>query len=174
MPKVETTWRDLLESVASGVLSNKKHNWSSYSLYMVYFLPVMQEKHGWANDVPRFMHMLQHVHRATNHTFSAWHLKSFHDTEKVLTIHHHLTFDCLGGKCSTMYVPKEIAQLNHYRNDCRFTLEKECPYYKSHTVRDDSILRYKATLVNNTLNALRHTGLLNDHQVMLNKTKIST
>ncbi|XP_063879434.1 uncharacterized protein LOC135110749 [Scylla paramamosain] len=160
MPKTRSSWKEIMESVAPGVLSSKDHKWSSFAHYMVYFLPIMQEKHGWMKDVPHFMHMLQNLHRAANHTFSKWHLKSIHDTQRVLTINHHFAFECLGGNCSVRFIPKETAQLNHYRSDCRWTLEKECPYYKNHTVLDDSIMRFKAPLLNSTLNTLYQLGFL--------------
>ncbi|MPC76036.1 hypothetical protein E2C01_070437 [Portunus trituberculatus] len=161
MPKVRSSWKEILESVAPGVLSGKGHKWSSFAHYMVYFLPVMREKHGWMKDVPHFMHTLQNVYRAANHSFSKWHMKSIHDTQKVLTIHHHYPFTCLGGECSIMFIPSETAQLNHYRNDCRSTLKKECPYYKNNTILDDSILRFKAPLLRNSFNTLHHLGFLN-------------
>ncbi|XP_063851767.1 uncharacterized protein LOC135095057 [Scylla paramamosain] len=162
MPKTKSSWKEIMESIAPGVLSGKDYKWSSFAHYMVYFLPVMQQKHGWVNDVPHFMPMLQNLHRAANHSFSKWQIKSIHDTQRVLTIHNHFPFNCLGGKCSTLFIPRETAQLNHYRNDCRWTLRKECPYYKNHTILDDSILRFKAPLLNNTLNTLYQLGFLKE------------
>lgn len=160
MPKINLSLRDLVETVTPGALSDKIYKWSSYAFYMTYFLSVMQRNHGWATDVPLFMHMLQNLHRASNHTFSKWHLKSFHNTQRVLTIHHHSPFECLGGACTTMFIPTETGQLHHYRNDCRWSLAKECPYYKNHTVLDEAILRFKTPLLTNTLHTLRHLGFL--------------
>ncbi|KAG0714438.1 hypothetical protein GWK47_014154 [Chionoecetes opilio] len=155
MPRNASGWRELMQQVAPKAMSGEAHPRSSYYVRNVYFLDSMQEKQGWDRNVPRFMHMLQHVHRAINYTAPTSYIKAFHDTERVQTLHNHFPFSCLMNNCSSISIPTTKAHLQHYRKDCVNDLRKLCAYYRNHTVMDQAILRYKEPLKRATLKTLR-------------------
>ena len=156
MPRTVPGWKELMEKLAPQVMSGEGHPHSSYYARNVYFLDSMQDEHGWAEDVPRFMHMLQHVYRAANYTGPGSYIKAFHDPQRVLTLHNHFPFSCLAKGCSSFSIPTKDAHLQHYRTQCVGELRKVCPYYRNHTILDDSILKFKELLLRGTLRTLRH------------------
>ncbi|MPC21722.1 hypothetical protein E2C01_014718 [Portunus trituberculatus] len=164
MPRTVPSWKELLEQVAPQAMSGEDHPYVSYYARNVYFLDSMQDKHGWAMDVPRFMHMLQHLYRASKYTKPTSYIKAFHDPQLVLTMHNHFPFSCLTPSCSHYRIPTEVAHLQHYRVTCVAELRKMCHNFENHTVLDDDILRYKEPLLRGTLRTLRHTGFLQKEQ----------
>ncbi|XP_063880400.1 uncharacterized protein LOC135111213 isoform X1 [Scylla paramamosain] len=162
MPRAVPNWKELLEQVAPQVMSGEDHPYASYYARNVYFLDSMQDKHGWAMDVPRFMHMLQHLYRAANYTAATSYIKAFHDPQLVLTLHNHFPFSCLTPHCRYFRIPTKVAHLQHYRVQCVSELKKVCPYYRNHTVLDDDILKFKEALLRGTLHTLRHLGFLQE------------
>lgn len=164
MPRKTRNWRELMQRLAPEVMAGTGHPYSSYAARNVYFLDDMQTLHGWAPDVPPFMHMLQHVYRAANYTEPGSYIKAFHDPQWVLTLHNHYPLSCLSGSCRSMNVPEKEAHLQHYRKDCVPELRDVCPYYRSHTVREDAILRLKKPLLDAALLTLRRLGFLQDVQ----------
>ncbi|XP_063880618.1 uncharacterized protein LOC135111326 [Scylla paramamosain] len=160
MPRAVPSWKELLEQVAPQVMSGEGHPYASYYARNVYFLDSMQDKHGLAMDIPRFMHMLQHLYRAANYTPPERFIKAFHDPQLVLTLHNHFAFSCLTHKCPPFRIPTEVAHLQHYRVQCVSKIKDLCPYYRNHTVLDGDILRFKDPLLRGTLRTLRHLGFL--------------
>lgn len=162
MPRTTQNWESLMKIIAPAVMSESGHPKSSYVARHVYFLDSMQEEHGWATDVPQYMHFLQHVYRAFNYTKPGSYVKCFHDPQRVLTLHNHFPLSCLEGGCSFENMPTELVHLQHYRSECKPELKKVCPSFLNHTVLEDSILRYKEPLVRGTVRALRELGFITD------------
>ncbi|MPC36044.1 hypothetical protein E2C01_029489 [Portunus trituberculatus] len=160
MPRTVPNWKELLEEVAPQAMSGENHPYASYYARNVYFLDPMQKKHGWAMDVPRFMHMLQHLYRSAKYTGPTSYIKAFHDPQVVLTLHNHFPFSCLTSKCPHYRIPIEVAHLQHYRVSCVAELRKMCHKFENDTVLGDDILRYKEPLLHGTLSTLQHLGFL--------------
>ncbi|XP_063854098.1 uncharacterized protein LOC135096507 isoform X2 [Scylla paramamosain] len=162
MPRTTQNWETLMKKIAPEVMSGSGHPRSSYVARHVYFLDSMQEEHGWATDVPHYMHFLQHVYRAFNYTGPGSYVKCFHDPQRVHTLHNHYPISCLKGGCSHEDMPTELVHLQHYRSGCKPELKKVCPLFLNHTVLEDSILRYKEPLVRGTVRTLRDLGFTLD------------
>ncbi|XP_050725350.1 uncharacterized protein LOC127003037 [Eriocheir sinensis] len=160
MPRATPDWRQLMRQLAPEAMAGLGNPYSSYYARHVYFLDGMQEAHGWTADAPRFMHMLQHLHRARNYTGPGSYVKAFHDPQRVLTLHNHFPFSCLPGGCRALSIPTEAAHLQHYRSDCVGELRGRCPDFRNHTVREDAILRFKEPLIQGVLRTLRRLGFL--------------
>ncbi|XP_077295621.1 uncharacterized protein LOC143917881 [Arctopsyche grandis] len=158
MPVKDTDWGTLMDKVVA--TSNKEHAVprASYNVRNVYFLDDLQHAHGWFSDIPRYMHMLQHVYRAKNFTKPMQYVKCFHDPQRVLTLHNHFPLACLGSSCTSYAIDTEDAQLQHYRADCVKTLKKSCEQFRQESVMDTTVWRYKDTLVNRVTDTLRTLG----------------
>lgn len=160
VPRTVPDWRQLMRQLAPQVMAGDESPYTSYYARNVYFLDDMQEPHGWAADVPRFMHMMQHLYRARNYTGPGSYVKAFHDPQRVLTLHNHFPFSCLPGGCHGFSIPKEVAHLQHYRRDCVGELRGRCPDFRNHTVLESAMLRLKEPLVRGVLHTLRSLGFL--------------
>ncbi|KAH8289253.1 uncharacterized protein [Drosophila kikkawai] len=159
MPKGGSVlWSELMDKVRPESRKIKPDGFHSYNFRNVYFLDDQQHEHGWHKDIPKYMHMLQHVHRAKNYTKPNQYVKCFHDPERVLTLHNHFPLSCLGGVCKSYPVDTQDAQLQHYRADCVKTLKKSCEEYREHSVEDKTIWKYKDELIRRTIKALDTLG----------------
>ena len=104
--------------------------------------------------------MMQHVYRSDKHTRPGHYIKAFHDPQKVLTLHNHFPFSCLGG-CKFHSVSTSLGQLQHYRPDCVSDLRKVCQErYRNNTVRDTSLWSVRDTVVHRTNNVLLKMGFI--------------
>lgn len=160
MPKSSASWSTLMKKLSPEVMSGISHTNASYCLRNVYFLDSMQENHSRVQDVPHYMHMLQHVYRAYNYTRPGFYVKCFHDPEVVVTLHNHYHLSCYKNWCHSYSIPTEDAHLQHYRSTCVSELKKNCHKFHNHTQLDNSITRFQEPLVTNTKNILHHLGFL--------------
>lgn len=168
MPKNDDmTWHDLMRRVLPKGLKIKNETYPSYNVRNVYFFDSWNHEHGWKRDIPKYMHMLQHVVRATNYTKPNQYVKCFHNPERVLTLHNHFPLACLGGTCQSFPISTEDAQLQHYRADCVRTLKKSCEDFKEHREEDTTIWKYKDELVDRTMKTLDKLGFFINKSTML-------
>lgn len=158
MPVDGTTWKGLMDRVLPKALKINKEERASYNVRNVYFLDDLLHNHGWFKEIPKYMHMLQHVYRAKNFTKPGQYVKCFHNTEKVLILHNHYPLACLGSGCTSYPIDTTDAQLHHYRADCVKTLKKSCEDFKKNSVMDVTIWKFKQPLVNRVSTALRTLG----------------
>jgi hypothetical protein len=155
MPTRENTWKELMERrVIPDSLAIKNESRASYNIRNVYFLDDLLHEHGWFKEIPKYMHMLQHVERTFNFTKAGQFVKCFHNPERVLTLHNHFPLACLEKACTSYSVPTQLAQLQHYRADCVKQLKKSCDAFRNHTVTDKTIWRYKDELINRVTRTL--------------------
>lgn len=160
MPKDDMNWHDLMKRVLPKSKKLRNDTYPSYNVRNVYFLDEHQHEHGWYKDIPKYLHMLQHVHRAQNYTKPNQYIKCFHNPEKVLTLHNHFPLSCLGGVCQSFPIATDDAQLQHYRADCVKTLKKSCGEFKEHSIEDTSIWRFKDQLISRSVKTLEKLGFL--------------
>ncbi|XP_055611812.1 uncharacterized protein LOC129758338 [Uranotaenia lowii] len=160
MPKLEEdrTWRDLMNRVVEKSFKVRNDSHHSFNVRNVYFFDQDQHDHEWAKDVPRYMHMVQHVHRSKNYTKPNQYVKCFHNPERVLTLHNHFPISCLGGACHSFPISTDDAQLQHYRADCVRTLKKSCEEFRENQIRDTTIWKYKDELIQRTRRTLDILG----------------
>ncbi|KAG7197192.1 hypothetical protein KM043_007270 [Ampulex compressa] len=156
MPVQDATWQDLMKRIMPKALKIRNETRASYNVRNVYFLD--DQQHGYYKDIPRYMHMLQHVYRSRNFTMPNQYIKCFHDTERVVTVHNHFPLACLGAGCTSYPIEIEDAQLQHYRADCVKSLKKTCVEYRENSVLDTTIWRYKDKLVERVTATLKLLG----------------
>ena len=161
MPKTTNSWKELMETIVPKSLEFKNEPRSSYFVRNVYFFDSLSKNDSVFPDIPHYMHMLQHVYRSRNFTEPYSYIKCFHNPERVLTLHNHFPFSCLGKRCSFYAIKPEDAQLQHYRKDCVSDLKKQCDdVYKKHTLMDTTIWQYKESVITRVKNTLNHLGFL--------------
>lgn len=157
IPKHDMTWAKLMERIKSKASTIEAKTFSSYNVRNVYFLDEYQSKRGWYQHIPKYLHMLQHIHRAQNFTRENSQVKCFHDPEHVITLHNHFPVNCFGGKCQSYSISTEDAQLHHYRTYCKKLFAIHCDYFKEY-VRDTTIWKFKAELIKRSEKALKSLG----------------
>ncbi|XP_037091567.1 uncharacterized protein LOC119111841 [Pollicipes pollicipes] len=163
MPTAYASWAALMKAIvprANIEAKKKKKEIASYNARNVYFFDVQDHEHTWHRDIPRYMHMLQHVRRSRNYTKPGHYIKCFHRTDRVIALHNHFPLACLGG-CLSYSINTSEAQLQHYRADCVGSLKKTCESeYKRNAVLDTSIWRYKEELTARATRTLVTLGFL--------------
>ncbi|XP_018323544.1 uncharacterized protein LOC108735849 [Agrilus planipennis] len=157
MPVEGTSWKGLMDKVVRKGLKNNEEP-ASYNVRNVYFLDDLLHDHGWFKDIPKYMHMLQHVYRTKNFTKPGQYVKCFHNTERVLVLHNHFPLACLGGACRSYAIETSDAQMHHYRADCVKTLSKACNDFKKNSVMDTTVWKFKDPLIQRATTTLRTLG----------------
>ncbi|XP_049871794.1 uncharacterized protein LOC126370814 [Pectinophora gossypiella] len=171
IPLKDKNWSSLMRRVlplSTPALGQRRR--SSYYATNLFFLDSLRHNHSWEEDVPRYMHMLQHVYRTRNFTQHGDHVKAFHETDRVLTLHNHFPIHCLGEPCSPYPLPTNVARLQHYRVQCRKPLSQICKNLMEHSVRDLTLWRWRGPLVertNKALRALTHSNRINYNTTLM-------
>ena len=139
-------------------------SWNFRNVYFMDEMTDLREQHKHFADIPSYLHMLQHVYRSANYTKKGQYVKSFHNPEKVLTVHNHYPLACIGGGCGkskSFNVETDLGHLQHYRSDCVSALKKSCEEdFKSVSVFDSTIWRWKEPVIEKTTDALLKLGFL--------------
>ena len=160
MPVRDATWGELMDRVLPKAFKLRNETRASYNVRNVYFLDDLLHSHGEFKNIPRYMHMLQHVYRSKNFTKPNQYIKCFHNPERVVTLHNHFPLACLGAGCTSYPIDTEDAQLQHYRADCVKSLKKTCIEYRENSVLDTTIWRYKDKLISRVTSTLKTLGFL--------------
>ena len=158
MPVQDATWQDLMKRVLQKAFKIRNETRASYNVRNVYFLDDLLHSHGYFKDIPKYMHMLQHVYRSKNFTKPNQYIKCFHNPERVVTLHNHFPLACLGAGCTSYPIETEDAQLQHYRADCVKSLKKTCVEYREKSLLDTTIWRYKDQLIERVTRTLETLG----------------
>lgn len=158
MPVKDATWQDLMKRVLNKAFKIRNETRASYNVRNVYFLDDLLHSHGFFKDIPKYMHMLQHVYRSKNFTKPNQYIKCFHNPERVVTLHNHFPLACLGAGCTSYPIETEDAQLQHYRADCVKSLKKSCVEYRENSVLDTTIWRYRDQLIDRVTRTLETLG----------------
>ncbi|XP_078039293.1 uncharacterized protein LOC144471282 [Augochlora pura] len=158
MPVKDATWQDLMKRVLNKAFKIRNETRASYNVRNVYFLDDLLHSHGFFKDMPKYMHMLQHVYRSKNFTKPNQYIKCFHNPERVVTLHNHFPLACLGAGCTSYPIETEDAQLQHYRADCVKSLKKTCVEYRENSVLDTTIWRYRDQLIDRVTRTLETLG----------------
>ncbi|KAK7793902.1 hypothetical protein R5R35_003579 [Gryllus longicercus] len=173
MPINTNSWKELMDIVEVKALVQKNETRASYNVRNVYFLDDLIHEHGWFKDIPKYMHMLQHVYRSKNFTKPNQYVKCFHNPERALTLHNHFPLACLGSGCTSYSITTSDAQLQHYRADCVRNLKKSCVEYRQNSIVDTTIWKFKDKLIKRTTETLRKLGFFNLKDARAHKLGVS-
>ncbi|XP_063628669.1 uncharacterized protein LOC134800134 [Cydia splendana] len=149
VPMEDPDWSSLLKRQPPAI---------TYYAQNIYYLdePASREP-----GVPRYMYMLQHVHRACNFSMLYWNVKAFHETGRVLALHNHYPLACIGGECSQYAISTAQVRLHHYRANCADVAERGLSEeMRLSPVRDAVLWRWAGRLVPRVERALAALALL--------------
>lgn len=162
MPKrpEDKTWKDLMNRYHDAGKLTRNDTDAAYVSSNVFFLSDNDHANEIQPEVPTDLHFLQHIYRASNFSQQGVGIKSFQDTEQVITVHNHFPIECVGKSfCSRSTFSKDDAQLQHYRRGCENYPKKECEGFRQHTVKDASLWKLKEEIISNvkqTVEALKN------------------
>ena len=144
IPTKHANWMDMMDDVVEQ-LRDKKEEFASWNFRNVYFLDNMTDLLDPQpdEDIPKEFHMMRHVYRSAKYNAPGANVKSFHNPEKVLTLHNHFS-------SPTFSVDSEIGHLQHYRTWCANYLSKVCAKdFMANPLRDTTIWRWKEQVTAN-------------------------
>ena len=142
---------DMMDDVVEQ-LRDKKEEFASWNFRNVYFLDNMTDLRDPQPDegIPKEFHMMRHVYRSAKYNAPGMNVKSFHNPEKVLTLHNHLPHAVFPNTKRTFSVDPEIGHLQHYRTWCANYLSKVCAKdFMANPLRDTTIWRWKEQVIAN-------------------------
>ena len=128
---------------------------STFVFQHVYFGDWMPEERedSEGNEIPSYFHMMRHVHRSIR--YRDFNVKSFHDTEKTLTVYNHYALRCLSGPCKKFIAQPVQGHLQHFRMKPRIGY----PVSKT-TVKDTSLWKIKDIVIKRTTQTLTDLNFL--------------
>lgn len=147
LPVIDENWHDLMDRALA--YFNSTFMYESYITQNLYFPDVGAPLF---DDIPKYHYMLQHVQRSVNFSKRGEAGKSIIFPDRVTVVHNNMAIKCLDGVwCERYSIPKNMSQLNHYRDKMD---------HKSFnvTVEDKLVWRFKDKLlkkVRRTLNATK-------------------
>ena len=144
VPIKHANWMDMMDDVVEQ-LRDKKEEFASWNFRNVYFLDNMTDLLDPQpdEDIPKEFHMMRHVYRSAKYNAPGANVKSFHNPEKILTLHNHFS-------SPTFSVDSEIGHLQHYRTWCANYLSKVCAKdFMANPLRDTTIWRWKEQVTAN-------------------------
>ena len=117
MPLQHNNWNDLIREIKNKT-PGASDNISTLVFRHALFLYKEKEEVGdvvMEEDIPEWLHMMNHVYRSVRYLPRGFNVKSFHSTERTKIIQNHYALSCL-GPCKRHHVDISLAQLNHYRD----------------------------------------------------------
>ncbi|XP_047999688.1 uncharacterized protein LOC125236803 [Leguminivora glycinivorella] len=148
VPREDLNWSSLLKRQPPS---------TSYFARNVYYL---EEPGGLELRAPRYMHMLQRVHRARRLSSRGCNVKAFHKTARVLALHNHYPLACVDGRCSVRDLRSEQALLHHYSAQYSRKQRWASADTRAAPVRDAALWRWARRLVPRVRRALAALALL--------------
>ncbi|XP_059473263.1 uncharacterized protein LOC132195342 isoform X1 [Neocloeon triangulifer] len=163
LPLRVKTWSELIFNITLPKARRVKNGTNiSFVARNVHFMDDRKEYKDWLPGIPRYMHMLHHVLRNSEHMPPGSGIKVFHNSEIILSLHNHYPRGCLldGGRwCEHFDFDLKDAHLQHY---CVGRGKFECSTKREGNLTlDMSILRYRQELVEAVRDTLKRTGFLN-------------
>ncbi|XP_059473573.1 uncharacterized protein LOC132195525 [Neocloeon triangulifer] len=159
--KVET-WPELIfDRTVPNARAAKNVTYASFMAGNIHFMDDKKEYNDWHPDIPRYMHMLQHVLRNSDYVRAGYGVKAFHDTDLILALHNHYARACIGNDefwCESVHFDTIEAHLQHY---CSGRNKPECMTMRDGALTlDTSIWRYKDELIRTVQQTLKRLGFL--------------
>ncbi|XP_065340694.1 uncharacterized protein LOC135939992 isoform X2 [Cloeon dipterum] len=158
LPLKVDNWYDLIYKVTIPKHKKNKEGIASFVARNVHFMDDTDEYQDWTQGIPKYMHMLQNVHRNVSHTKKGDAIKCFHNTDYVLALHNHFARLCLRDYCPCVDFDIEDTHMQHY---CLGRKKSECKWKRGKDlVVDTSMWRFKDKLIPATQKVLRAIGFL--------------
>lgn len=158
VPTENENWHTMLDKIESN-----KPGMVSYCFPNVYFMDDMLEAnlhHSHFEDIPQYLHMMQHVYRSRQYSKKGYFVKCMHSTEKVKTLHNHYPLHCL-GVCYTDTQNVTVGHLQHYRKTCVKEISGSCAKkFRNDTELDNRLWRYKDKVIERTKKTLIKLGFI--------------
>ncbi|KAK4877833.1 hypothetical protein RN001_010339 [Aquatica leii] len=153
VPLIGDTWKDVVNYIED----NLDNQYDSYNFRVAIYMTDMFLTHKSFDDIPEYMHMINHINRAPIIERPGMYIKSFHNTETVLSLHNHYPITCMMRKrCKNHSMDPKVALLHHYK---RRSIEKYTEFLKT-SVADSTIWKYKSVLIDRVTGALKKMGFL--------------
>ncbi|XP_065340278.1 uncharacterized protein LOC135939697 [Cloeon dipterum] len=158
LPLQVDNWYDLIYKVAIPKNKQRTEGIASFVARNVHFMDDTDEYQDWTQGIPKYMHMLQNIHRNVSHSEIGNSIKCIHNTDYVLALHNHYARHCLGDYCPDVDFDLEDAHMQHY---CLGRKKSECKWKRGKDlVVDTSMWRFKDKLIPATQKVLRTIGFL--------------
>lgn len=154
MPKIGN-WNNLLDTLER---DEKLKSASAFYTRNVYFLDQFLPKGLTFPNIPKYLHIMNHVYRTQNFTPPRHYVKTFHKTTEIVTLHNHLPLRCVTWVCAMREIDPKLAQLQHYRADCALGAKQFCRELKKNTVMDSGVWRFKDVVVERAVRTLKALG----------------
>jgi hypothetical protein len=150
VPVKEYDWRNLLDKLSNETPSET----DSYRAENTIFTTICDRSTKWQEDIPTYMHTLQHVLINPIKT-RVYNTKTFFKSEFVKIIHNHFAKKCL-TPCQSHWIHRKQAKLHHYRSKDR--LRKSCENIRPNLTIDTTLWKYKKPLIDRTTAVLYDLG----------------
>ncbi|XP_059469168.1 uncharacterized protein LOC132192940 [Neocloeon triangulifer] len=161
LPLSTITWHDLIYKITIPKVANVKPPPAAFVARNVYFADDKAELQDWYPDIPRYMRVLQNVHRSMDPQPPGDGVKSFHNPQLVFALHNHLPRQCIGypnGWCPLHRFDLKDVHMQHY---CDGIEKDECKLQRGVNLTvDTSIWKYKDRLIKATRQRLKEIGFL--------------
>ncbi|KAK4872700.1 hypothetical protein RN001_014729 [Aquatica leii] len=152
VPLNQNTWKDLFRYLHQ----KDSTNHDSYNARNAYFFTDLLFTHKWFDDVPEYMHILNHIKRDPTIEKPGYYIKSFVNTETVLSVHNHYPIACLRSSCKRTQIDPKDALMFHYKRKPIETYTK----FLNTSILDATIWKYKSALIEKVTKALKEMGFL--------------
>ncbi|XP_065347531.1 uncharacterized protein LOC135944468 isoform X2 [Cloeon dipterum] len=161
------TWQQLIYDITlPEAVAAKNITYASFIARNVYFMDDKKELNDWYLEIPKYMHMLQHVRRDRNYIKPGGGIKAFHNTDLILALHNHFARACIGNpnlSCPRYDFDLKDAHLQHY---CTARKNPGCTSPRNLTL-DTNVWRFKHELIDAVKATLKETGFLKKSNLTL-------
>lgn len=144
------------------MLSNMKGTFSSFFAHNKIFIRNTKDT-KYHNDAPMHLKMLQTTTEAKNYVYPySVNVKSFFNTDEVLTLNNHMPYKCISGNCVKNEISDVFGQLNHYRKTCFYEGFKEtgCKESNFDVISNKLFWRYRDEFISRTNKVLKELRLI--------------
>lgn len=154
LPVRDSNWTTLMKRV---IRKAGEDQYASYNARNVYFLEELNPVNPYSG-IPPYMHFLSQTYRSSLFTPPLEYVKSFFDTETVLTVHNHLPIHIANHLDSTYSMSRLDAQLSHYRKGC--AQELDCLEYSTNITEDIKLWKHKDVLISRVSDVLKSLNII--------------
>ncbi|KAG5666352.1 hypothetical protein PVAND_014386 [Polypedilum vanderplanki] len=148
----DRTWLDLVLRTINR-FKEKHEEFDAFPVTNRYFLLKSIHENETIEGIPKKLRFLSNIYRAANFTPNGGNAKTFMRTDRVLAVHNHFPFSCIGPEnCRWFIVNLDDGQLSHYRIDCD---NPECKESKANPTKDITLWKYKDEILENVNETLK-------------------
>ena len=155
MPQQHNSWHEMIKEI-NKTTPVESNNISTFVFRHALFQDKEGEKLEVNEDIPVWLHMMNHVYRSVKYFPPRYNVKSIHRTERTQVVFNHYALSCI-GQCKEHNVDPSLGRLQHYRRGCTTSITKEdCRKYYEEKIKDTAVWRIKDQVIANSLTAQRN------------------